>query len=63
MSAVQGNRDYMTHEDIYGFRRGLFQTGGWPRDEDEWWHSDIKNIAYPYNYKAFNQIVVDGGLE
>jgi len=29
----------------------------------EWHHSDIKNIAYPYNYKFFNQIVYLGNLK
>jgi len=36
---------------------------GWPRETDEWSHSDIKNVAYPFNYGSFDEIVNDGGLE
>ena len=42
---------------------------GWPRDADEegerpkWFHSDIKNIGYLYNYQAYNYIVDEGELD
>jgi hypothetical protein len=62
-SVVLGNRDYTSHNDGSGFRRGLYKDGDWPRDDDRWWHSDIKNIAIPFNHKAFEQIVIDGGLK
>ena len=37
----------------------------WPsfRDEDNWLHSDIKNIGYLYNYEAYDYIVENGGLK
>ena len=57
------NRDYMTYDGGTGFRRGNHQSGGWPRDDDRWWHSDIKSVAFPFNFKAFDQIVTDGGLQ
>lgn len=41
---------------------------GWPQERpvDEagkWHHSDIRDVAYPYNYKFFNQIVNLGNLQ
>lgn len=32
-------------------------AGDWPRSNNEWRHSDIKNIAYRYLYKLFFDIV------
>ncbi|NTU49970.1 MAG: hypothetical protein HGA87_03620 [Desulfobulbaceae bacterium] len=61
-AASRGNRDYMTHEGGTGFRRGTYPAD-WPRSANDWRHSDIVNIAYPFNYKAFSKIVEDGGLE
>jgi len=31
--------------------------------EDNWLHSDFKNIAYPYVYKVFDKFVGIGGLK
>ncbi len=63
-SAVgQGNRDFMTHDGGTGFRRGLWKNGDWPQQDNRWRHSDLKRIAYPYNSKAFDQIVSDGSLK
>jgi hypothetical protein len=56
------NRDYMTQGGGSGFRRGTYPSG-WPRSENDWRHSDIKNIAYPYNRNLFDKIVGDGGLQ
>ena len=42
--------------------KGLNINGLWPRSGDDWQHSDIVNIAYPFNHAVFNQIVTDGGL-
>jgi hypothetical protein len=55
----------VVQEDINmdGFRRGIHDDGDWPRDTDDWRHSDIKNIAYPFNFGVFDQLVTDGGLE
>ena len=41
-SGVMGNIDYT-----------MCESGKWPRDEDEWWHSDIKNIAFRFNNNRF----------
>jgi len=49
------NKDYMN------YRRGTYPSG-WPRSDNDWRHSDIKNVAYPYNSKIFNEIIKDGGL-
>lgn len=51
----QANRDYMNYQ------RGVYPAG-WPRGDDDWRHSDIKSIAYPFNYKIFDRIADDGGL-
>jgi hypothetical protein len=49
-------------KDLSTFRRGNNPTG-WPRANNDWQHSDIKNIAYPFNYKAFDELVSDGALK
>ena len=49
--------------DLSSFKRGTYQSGNWPEPDNRWHHSDIKNIAYPFNYRAFDQIVTDGGLK
>lgn len=56
-SASQGNQD------LDGFKRGTHASGNWPEADDRWHHSDLKNIAYPYNSGAFDAIVNDGGLQ
>ena len=33
------------------------QTGMWPRRNQKWEHSDIKNVAYFYNWKLFRRII------
>lgn len=45
------------------FRSGDYSEGKWPRDGNLWKHSDIKNIAYPFNYSLFDDIVTEGGLK
>jgi hypothetical protein len=32
-------------------------SGEWPRDDNEWWHSDIKNIAFCFNNEFFKKLV------
>lgn len=51
-----GNVDYMN------FRRGAYPSG-WPRRGNDWRHSGIKNVAYPYNHAIFDKVVSDGGLQ
>ncbi|MBI5634352.1 MAG: hypothetical protein HZA15_12840, partial [Nitrospirae bacterium] len=35
----------------------------WPAVRDkQWLHSDIKNVAYPYLFKVFDNIICSGGL-
>jgi hypothetical protein len=62
-AAGQGNRDFMSHGGGAGFRRGVYATGDWPDDDNRWHHCDLKRVAYPYNSKAFDQIVNDGSLK
>jgi hypothetical protein len=62
-AAGQGNRDFMTHNGGTGFRRGRWENGDWPEQDNRWHHSDLTRIAYPYNSKAFDQIVNDGSLK
>ncbi len=35
---------------------------GWPRDDQMWRHSDIREVAYCFTYKTFEKIVNLGGL-
>jgi hypothetical protein len=62
-AAGQGNRDFMSFGGGTGFRRGIHANGDWPFDDNRWHHSDLKEVAYPYNFKVFDQIVNDGGLK
>lgn len=62
-AAGQGNRDFMSHGGGAGLRRGIYANGDWPTDDNRWHHSDLKEVAYPYNSKAFDQIVNDGSLK
>ncbi len=55
-TAVQENKDYML------FKRGLHKDGDWPDSDDIWRHSYIREIAYPFNFAVFDEIVIDGGL-
>jgi hypothetical protein len=57
---------------IFGTARNrdlMEERDGWPTErlnDDEkgnrWFHSDIKNIAYPFNYKGWNLFVNEGNL-
>ena len=33
------------------------KSGGWPRKDGSWRHSDIKNIAFRFNWKFFKKLV------
>lgn len=52
------------NEDLNSAR---IKSNGWGRDrnlyERSWLHSDIKNMAYKYVYKAFDLILEKGGLK
>jgi hypothetical protein len=43
--------------------KGLYRDGLWPDEFDRWRHSDIVNVAYPFNHAVFIQIITDGGLK
>ncbi len=51
--------------DLHKERRGDYgdQPSNWPEDDNRWHHSDLKNIAYPFNYRAFDKVVSSGGLK
>ena len=38
---------------------------GWPssRGNTDWLHSDLKNIAFPYVYKFYDEVIQKGGLD
>ncbi len=61
LSNAAGGPDgaYLSGLDMSG-TKGLYIKGLWPRDTDRWLHSDIKNIAYPFNHAVFDSIA--GGL-
>ncbi len=48
---------FHSKQDLMTYRRGRHVDGNWPREFNRWKHSDIKVIAYPFNYKAFDAIV------
>ena len=46
-----GNVDLMT------------KNTGWPRANENWLHSDFKNVAFPYVHQFFEDVVAKGGLQ
>ena len=44
--SVSGNINYATRK-----------SGEWPRKDGSWRHSDIKNIAFRFNWKFFKKLV------
>ena len=36
-----------------------YETKKWPRRNGNWFHSDLKNVAYFFNSEFFNQVVSD----
>ena len=45
-NAVSGNIDYAT-----------CKSTPWPRDEGQWYHSDIKNLAFRFVHRFFEKLV------
>lgn len=39
-----------------------FKTG-WPKKDESWFHSDIREVAYSYIYKLFNKFTDEGALK
>lgn len=37
-------------------------VGTWPRSDNSWLHSDIKDVGYPYLFKIFDRYVTIGNL-
>ncbi len=59
---------------LYGVPRNVDMNGlredGWPRNvqgaddwETWWWHSDIRDVAFPYTHKVFEEIVKEAENE
>jgi hypothetical protein len=46
----------------FNMNSAIDTPNGWPRDTEEWFHSDVKDVAYPYSYRAFNEMTKMGGL-
>lgn len=46
VNGIAGNIDYMS-----------YKSGAWPRKDGSWRHSDIKNIAYRFNFKFFKLLI------
>ena len=40
-----------------------YMTNGWPRDGDDWYHSDYKNVAYLYTSDFYKNMVKEGNLK
>ena len=49
-NVISGNMNYET-----------CKVGVWPRGEGEWQHSDIKNVAYFFNWELFHRIINNDG--
>ncbi|MDX1764112.1 MAG: hypothetical protein R3231_07315, partial [bacterium] len=41
--------------------QAVYRTKGWPGDREAWLHNDIRVVAYPYLFKAFDEISELGG--
>ena len=48
--------------DLDTMRRGDYPLD-WPDNDNRWRHSNIKDVAYPFNYRAFDKIIEDGDLK
>ena len=35
----------------------------WPRREQTWNHSDIKDVAFPFIYKVIDELAIKGALQ
>lgn len=55
--AKKKNRNLNDDKD---FKKGWGRSG-WPYDQ-RWLHCDLKDMAYYFNFKAWNQIVADGNF-
>ena len=45
---------------------GILRPNGWPqgrRFDSRWTHSDMKDVAYYFNFKFYGKIVEKGGLK
>ena len=49
----------MTEAELFDVERDYkdYGSASWPRDNSEWRHSDIKNVAYYYISKFYKDIV------
>ncbi|NMA19754.1 MAG: hypothetical protein GX927_04155, partial [Lentisphaerae bacterium] len=69
MSGPVGSREIRVFDnDVQNVDMNELQwRSGWPRDHKDygtsWLHSDIRDIAYLYNYKVFDDLVRKGNLE
>jgi hypothetical protein len=52
-----------TDRNMSSYRPGLNRNGLWPRPGDDWGHSDIIQVSYPFNHAVFDNIINDGGLK
>ena len=52
---------------VQNYNANDHKPNGWGRSgepyNDQWLHSDLKNMAYMYTYELFNQLVSQGGLQ
>jgi len=53
----------LTNDRVFDMN-GQKYKNGWPsvRNNEDWRHSDLKNIAYPYVHRVFEKIKQEGGL-
>jgi hypothetical protein len=46
--------------DVY--RPGSYKQGLWPISDNRWHHSNIIEVAHPFNHVVFENIINDGGF-
>ena len=65
VASLQDKMDTLAHQQIEVFDMQA-NANGWPpqtvRPTNRWLHSDLREVAYLYTYKAWMQPVIDANL-
>jgi len=51
-----------TNGDNFDMQTSFENIWSWPRENRNWRHSDLREVAYPYIYSIFDKFVTTGGL-
>jgi hypothetical protein len=68
LSGALGNNEItLSGWEFRNYNMNANRGSGWPDRgepyETRWLHSDLKNMAYPYTYQLFDELVSQGDME